>query len=356
MNTIIAVSTRYMIQRGGAPLTLALSRQVRALKTLRSSLDPLFQESHISDKSCWSVTKTWGPTARLEILAAIALQFTVEMLIGGGEVKTHLNTAVNLLEQLESTVQGHDSFIERTLAYRIAFVDVTSSFFWCRRPLLPLSFWIYNTDDGCDTSNPSIREMTGCPYWVFRCLAETSHLVFDAHKDSADRQAIIAKAYRIEEDLRNYLPTLFEPHSTTDVQTQIHLETLGRCYCWAALLLLQRRVFYDARSSSRVQFAVDKLIDLMESMPPKCGPDSSLPFALYVTAHEAIRRDQRDRILGKGRLLAELYPSKTREMINDSFRALWAYMDRFGTTDATYWHPDGEPGQDPIRAQWLFIC
>lgn len=356
MNTVIAVSTRYMSQRGRVPITLALSRQVRALKTLRASLGPLFQEPHISDEPCWSVSNTWGPTARQAILAAIALQFTVEMLIGSGDVKTHLNTAVRLLEQLESMGQGHDSFIGRTLAYRISFVDVTSSFFWCRRPLLSLSFWIYNMDQESGSVTPSIREMTGCPYFVFCFLAEISHLVFDAHDESVDRSTIMEKAYKIEDGLRNYIRAPFEHDSMTDMQTHIHLEALSRCFCWAALLLLQRRVFYDARSSPRVQFAVNNLVDLMESMPLKCGPDSSLPFPLYVTAHEAISREQRERILSKGRLLAEVYPSKTREMMNESFESLWAYMDKFGTTDATYWHPDAELDHDSIRTQWLFIC
>ncbi|EXJ84742.1 hypothetical protein A1O3_05414 [Capronia epimyces CBS 606.96] len=356
MDTVLSVSTRYMSHRGRIPDSLALSRQSRALRTLRESLGSLLGDHSQSDDLMSLSTTPLASAKRLEILAAIALQFTIEMMAGSSATKTHLRCAVNLLRELGWLKERPDSFIGRMLVFRVAFVDIVSSLLWYQRSLLLPDFWLFHPNDaGGDISRPSLQEMTGCPPQLFCFLAEISHLASDPERDLYSQDKM-AKAYEIETALRIYGSKQLANDVATLHPSVSHLETLSKCYYWTAHILLQRRVCLDARTSPRVQFAVNSLICLMDSMPIGCGPDSSLSLPLSVAAHEAIDGQQRNCIIKKGRLLAAEYPSKTRDVMNDSFEAIWADMDRFHSTGEETWRPNDTADQDFVRSETLFIA
>lgn len=316
-----------MSQKGGVPTTLALLRQSRALKTLRETLLGPLNSLQLSTNR-WEADSTPGSRnpMKLELLATIALQLTIEMLTAGDGVMCHLQYAVNLIRDLGWFNQKADSSIGRLLLCRIAFIDITGSLMWSQRPLLPPSFWIFRPENSSDDSTPSLREMTGCPHRCFAFLAEIAHLAAD-HDNSPNDQEILAKAYDVESTFREYGSTHFQMKAGRAEGAASHLETLSRCYYWTTLILLQRRLCRDARASPRIQFAVNVLIDLMECLPVGCGPDSSLALPLSTAAHEAIDPEQRRRIVVMGDLLAKQYPSKTREVMNRSFERIWAEHD-----------------------------
>ncbi|KIW64877.1 hypothetical protein PV04_07181 [Phialophora macrospora] len=388
MDTVLSVATGYMSQRGGAPMVLALARQSRALKTLRETLlsPSASSTSGPGDHLPPLIPKkSWTASVKQEILATIALQMSIEMLNGGPGVKTHLQYGVNLIDDLGWIEHREDSFIGRVLLYRIAFIDIVASFLWHRRPLLPPTFWLFKPEaDSGEVSGPSLQDMTGCPHRVFSFLAEISHLASDSDRRDNDTATdtgtgtgtegndhppdVMTKAHALETHLRNYGSTAHldlddraveqeedeEPAGSRPDQSTRHLHTVSRCYYWTTHLLLQRRVCRDPRASRRVQFSVRQLIDLMDSLPIGCGPDSSLSLPLYTAAYEAVDQGQRRRILRKSKQLAEEYPSKTREAMNDSIQAIWAARDESQAVDQEN-NTTADTSPDVVRSETLVL-
>ncbi|PGG95518.1 hypothetical protein AJ79_10013 [Helicocarpus griseus UAMH5409] len=354
MGTIISISTLYMHLRGGATMSLALQRQSRALAALRDSLCSLTSSN----------TLVYCESLKRDILATILLQITVEMANGGSGSRTHITYAWNLFRELGYERQKPTCSIGTVLVQRMTWIDTISSLFWQQRPFLPLSFWFFESNKraspttSCDDedSQPTFQETTGCPRWVITFLARISHLCAD-NSDGLPHSLIIPQAHVLEADLnisaRHYFnhATPIQTHETR----RHHLEIVGQCFYWSAVLLLQRRIFHDRRDSRRVQSTLVLLIELIELLPIGCGPDSALSLPLYLAAHEAIEPEHRARIRQKSRRLMAEYPSKTREALAQVHEAIWADMDRFADVEGEM---VGRPGSPDylVRERCLFIC
>ncbi|OAT11003.1 hypothetical protein BDBG_06761 [Blastomyces gilchristii SLH14081] len=330
MGTVISISTTYMHLRGSAPMFLALQHQSRALATLRDSLGSLSS----------SVVKECNGHLKRDLLATILLQITVEMASGGSGAKTHIAYAWNLFRELGYDRRKPTCSIGTVLVQRMTWIDTISSIFWQRRPFLPLSFWFfnYNQDSPNDgDSQPTVQETTGCPQWVISFLARISHLYAD-YSDGLPSFLLMPQAKELELDLnmsaRNYFNRTTAPYKNLS-NRQRHLDVVGQCFYWSAVLLLQRRIFRDRRDSPRVQSSLTVLIELMESLPIGCGPDSALSLPLYLAAHEAIEPDHRTHIRSKSRQLTAEYPSKTREILTREYEIIWADIDRSASEDGS---------------------
>ncbi|KLJ11503.1 hypothetical protein EMPG_13308 [Blastomyces silverae] len=330
MGTVISISTTYMHLRGSAPMFLALQRQSRALATLRDSLGSLSS----------SVVKGCTEHLKRDLLATILLQVTVEMASGGSGAKTHIAYAWNLFRELGYDRRKPACSIGTLLVQRMTWIDTISSIFWQQRPFLPRSFWFFNynqdsPDDG--DSQPTVQETTGCPQWVISFLARISHLCAD-YSDGLPSFLLMPQAKELELDLnisaRNYFNRTSAPYKNLS-NRQRHLDVVGQCFYWSAVLLLQRRIFRDRRDSPRVQSSLTVLIELMESLPIGCGPDSALSLPLYLAAHEAIEPDHRTRIRSKSRQLTAEYPSKTREALTREYEIIWADIDRSASAEGS---------------------
>ncbi|PGH23148.1 hypothetical protein AJ80_02780 [Polytolypa hystricis UAMH7299] len=338
MDTIVSISTLYMHLRGGAPMSVAVHRQSRALETLRNSL------SSLTTTTSTTMTTTANSSDALalcedtsslkrDILATVLLQMTVEMANGGSEVRTHLRYAWHLFRELGYERAKPTSSIGTVLVQRMTFIDTLSSIFWQRRPFMPISLWFFTSrqDEHDEVCAPTFQETTGCPHWVISLLARISHLCADSVDGTISHTSLTAQAHELETDLnisaRTYFPSSPPDKQQRPSRQRQHLEIVGRCFYWSALILLQRRVMHDPRTSSRVQSALTNLLQLMESLPIGCGPDSALSLSLYVAAHEAIDHDHRVRIRERSCLLTDEYPSKTREVMTAAFVDVWRDMD-----------------------------
>ncbi|PGH06721.1 hypothetical protein GX51_02162 [Blastomyces parvus] len=347
MGTVISISTTYMHLRGSAPMFLALQRQSRALATLRDSLASLSS----------SVVRGCTEHPKRDLLATILLQITFEMASGGSGAKTHIAYAWNLFRELRYDYRKPTCTISTVLVQRMTWIDTISSIFWQRRPFLPRSFWFFNCnqdspDDG--DSQPTVQETTGCPQWVISFLARISHLCADCN-DGLPSCLLLPQAKELELDLnisaRNYFNRATAPYKDLS-NRQRHLDVVGQCFYWSAVLLLQRRIFRDPRDSLRVQSSLTLLIELMESLPIGCGPDSALSLPLYLAAHEAIEPDHRTRIRSKSRQLTAEYPSKTREALTHEYEVIWAGIDRSASAEG----PFVPRHVGSVRERFLFLC
>ncbi|OAX81459.1 hypothetical protein ACJ72_04198 [Emergomyces africanus] len=350
MDTIISISTTYMHLRGCAPMFLALQRQSRALAALRDSLGSL----------SGSAVRAYSNSLKRDVLATILLQITFEMASGGSGAKTHLTYAWSLFRELGYHRRKPFCSIDTVLVQRMTWIDTISSVFWQRRPLLPRSFWFfnYNQVSSDDVSQPTVQETTGCPQWVISFLARISHLCAD-YNEGLPSFPLITQARELEIDLnisaRNYFVHHTAPSYTDLPSRQKHLDIVGQCFYWSAILLLQRRIFRDSRHSARVQLGLTALIDLMESLPIGCGPDSALSLPLYLAASEAIELDHRARIKNKSHQLTTEYPSKTREALALEYEIIWARIDQSTRVeDVLVGH--SESAGYLVRERCLFIC
>lgn len=336
LSTLISVATTYLHMRGGAPADLALCRQSRALANLRGSLGALMARgtSGLPDDAS---------SLRRDILAAILMQVTVGIANGSNEVRPHITYAFHLFKELGYVRGRPDSAIGLVLVQRMTCLDILSSIFWRRRPFLPVSFWFFDDQSEILDSAPTFQETTGCPQWLISLLARISHLAAD-HTEGVQHDTLMSQAYEAESDL------IFAARTKLRCSTEIpaeheHLDTVGRCFYWSAIILLQRRVFQDAQDSDRVQSALANLIELMEGLPIGCGPDSSLSLPLYVAAEQAIEAQHRARIRMKSCRLTSKYPAKAREAMTAAFEALWR--------TSPY---ESGPASDQIKDGAVFIC
>lgn len=334
LDTIISIATTYMHRRHMAPRSVALTTQSRALASLRRSVDWLASPN--------DSTPSPAETACLkrEVLATILLQITVEICNGSSVVKSHIAYAASLFREL-----GYEDHVPATpigliLAHRMAFVDVLSSVFWRRRPLLSPGFWFLERDDEYRMADltPRFQDTTGCPFWVVRVLARISHLVADVD-DGLSSGDKATRALALESDLA----AAAREHNMGSPTPSSHVEIVGRCYYWSAVILLQRRIFLDARESPRVQMSLLALLNLLATLPIGCGPDSALSLPLYMAALAAVGEDHRALIRDKSQSLDAYYPSQTRTVLTEAFGYMWAAAD-------------AELDSDLMRQRSLFIC
>ena len=327
----MSISTAYMYYHGRVPATLAFDRQSRALTSLREAVEPFQELPAHREEYLISAIDHGLYTTRQGVFAAVVLQLAHEILTGSGRVDLHLRCAINFLHEFGYVLEPTTSPLERWLVQSVAIVDILSSFYWHQPANLLLSFWFFKPNIAFDESEPSFREMTGCPHRILCLLARISWLV-------ADRQVAVSnpedlqKAYDLETDLRLYGSSQFSkdgeiPRKGSWEGKNVCLDTLSECYYWSACLLLHRRVFRDLSTSCRVQYIVTKLVRLIDSMPLGCGPDSSLSLPLYLIAHEAVSEHHRSWIRKQNQQLAKRYPSGTRTAMIELNEELWRRKD-----------------------------
>ncbi|KAK3314116.1 fungal-specific transcription factor domain-containing protein [Apodospora peruviana] len=331
LDTVVSIATVYMQLRGIVPASLALQRQSQALASLRRNVNALstpFTTTPSPDDAETICLKR-------DVLATILLQITVEIANGTNAIQIHIAHALDLFRELGYDRGRPMSPIGQILLQRMTYIDVLSSIFWHRRPLLPVSFWFYHQHEQNnaltykpDEGIPTFHETTGCPLWVIAFLARISHLIADADEHILPNDVIISLAYQLDGDFtmaaRTYYSTTKPP---PDHPQEGYLETVGQCYYWSAIILLQIRVFRDPQTSHRVQFCLQQLLDLIQSLPIGCGPDSQLSLPLYAAALAAIRPVDRAAIKTKSVDLSDHYPMKTRTALTATFASIWADMD-----------------------------
>jgi hypothetical protein len=356
LDTVISVATVYMHLRKIVPRSLALQRQSRALASLRKSV-------HVIEQQCSSNSANVDAVClKRELLAAILLQITVEIANGTGYILSHTMYAVRLFRELGYDSAEPTSSVGTIIVQRLTYITVLSSVFWQCRPMLPESFWYYHMpeESSNDRSSPSLQETTGCPLWVMGILSRICHLTADASEGAA-RADIIARGREIEGDLillaREHLDGNSDQCNDGDDEAR-YLDIVGRCNYWSATILLQRRVFRDSHESSRVQYSLEKLLSLLESLPLGCGPDTQISLSLYVAAIAAVRPSHRARIKAKNRQLAGIYPMEARNVLTTAFDTMWATTDRDLNRASRSSSGDGqvEAGSDLMKDGTFFIC
>jgi len=347
LDTLVSVSTTYMHLRGIVPQSSALRRQSQALASLRRSISTLSNAGDIvpPDTAC----------LQRDLLATILLQVTVEMANGTSVIQTHLPYAISLFKSLGYDKYRPTSSVGIVLVQRMCYIDVLSSVFWRRRPLLPLDFWLLQEEEyQVDETTPSFQETTGCSLWTMSILANVSHLVADM-EDGVGDDFILPQAMRLEskltESAKRYFDSEMDPQSNQEDSSR-HLGVVCESYYWSAVILLQRRLCNDSRDSRRVQFCLGNLIRLLESLPLGCGPDTQISLPLYVAAQVAIKQEHRDRLRAKSTDLSGIYPLKTRTALVAAFEVMWAACDSQAIDNLA----GNARDSDPMKDNGLFIC
>jgi hypothetical protein len=245
---------------------------------------------------------------------------------GGSGVEAHLACAMHFMRDLGYIHQRIDGFLPRLLVQRFVMLDVVTSIQRFRRPQLKSDFWFLSPDDQYDRTQPSFREMTGCPQPVLCFFVRISILAADLREDVVDEFEVLTKASTLETDMRIYARSKVTT-STNRPPKASHLDALSQCFYWSAHLLLQRRVYRDATSSLRVQKTVADIVGLIKSMPVGCGPDSSLAFPFYLSSKEAITSEHRDWARQRNEEMKKVYPGRSRDAIMSLLHAMWEAVD-----------------------------
>ncbi|EXJ78138.1 hypothetical protein A1O3_09299 [Capronia epimyces CBS 606.96] len=329
LNTIISLATEYMHWHGHIPAELALTRHDRALASIREALNVSFTGTA---SSAPVVPGNDRLTYKQATLAAVLLQITRVIFSGGNEVDMHLKCALYILQELDYIHRPTTSFIARLLMQRFAIVDVVTSILRRRRPHLPPTSWIFKPQETLDSTEPSFREMTGCPQPIFGYLARACNLAVDVAED-VNNMEVLEQAFRLERDLHAYAlaqdatPTTVEGKRGSGSTADASLTTLNECYRWCVHLLIQRRVYLEPTFSRRVQQTARTLFRLMASIPVGSGPDSSLPLLLNLVAREAVREEDRAWVRERNQQMEGVYPDSTRDGFIAMCEKMWRRVD-----------------------------
>ena len=324
LNTILSLATEYMYCHGRAAPELTMQRHDRALGSLREALlapSPSSDSSLILNESNG---ESLGP--KQSTLAAVLLQIANVVFTGGTGVDVHLACAMHFLQDLDYVDQPVQEFLPRLLIQRFAMLDVTTSILRHRRPYLPLSFWLFIPDGNYDRTEPSFREMTGCPQPVLGFLARLSNLAADLAERKFTEYDVLRKASTLDTDMRLYARSRVTFSSDRPAAAR-HLDSLSQCFYWSAHLILQRVIYRDSTNSLRVQQTVSEIVKLIKDMPLGCGPDSSLPFPFYLSSREAVTHEHREWVRERNQQLKQVYPGRLRDRVMAVLEEIWVAVD-----------------------------
>ncbi|KAJ9137894.1 hypothetical protein NKR23_g8791 [Pleurostoma richardsiae] len=321
LDTIISLATEYMYCHGHAAPNVVLQRHDKALASLRQALVSCDNTSAFDDSGS-------GLSPKQATLAAVLLQIANLVFIGGSGVDVHLACAMHFLQDLGYIEQPVEGFVARLLVQRFAMLDVTVAILRHRRPHLPVSFWLFLPEDKYDRTIPSFREMTGCPQPVLGFLARLANLAADLRENpgAEGRYDVLRRASTLDTDMRIYARSKVTLRSMRPTKTR-HLDNLSQCFYWSAHLILQRLIYRDSPGSWRVQQTVEDLVRLIKSMPPGCGPDSSLPFPFYISSREAVTTDHRAWVRERNNMLKQVYPARIRDSQMALLEDIWRVID-----------------------------
>lgn len=277
-------------------------------------------------------------------LASILMHIVPEVMCGTKNADSHIKRAYDIMADLEYLETIPRNFYAQFLVKRFAIVDIVLSLLRHRRPVAGMNFVLYHHNGDPQDTEPSFRELTGCPWEVLTFLARISFLASDTTTSERSRQSVIEEAYQLETEMRiwaqRYHPTTscrppsgqFGQTFRSDDTYEAHgkkddLDILNECFYWTAELLLIRRIFLEPTVTSRVQFITTRLLDLMGSLQAGCGPDSSLPFPFYMTAREALCPEKRNWVRQRHQEMISIYHDKSREIMMNVTEAIWSRMD-----------------------------
>ncbi|KIV80087.1 hypothetical protein PV11_07614 [Exophiala sideris] len=315
LHTVISVATAFMHNHGGlATSELSAMRQARALSSLREALDPALAGEGESHRV---VTEA--------ITFAILLQIFYLALTGGTEVEPHYASATYFLQMLGYLLRPPAGFLGRALVQRFAMIDVARAIYRRTRTLPETAFWLYRDGDDLDQIQPSFKAMTGCPYTILRFLVKITELALSSQERSESQQNM-EKAIELEADMHMYRRS--EPSAFDDALSEI--------FYWTAHLLLERRVYQESPWSRRVQFTRNKIFQLIESMTPGHGPDSSVFLPLNIAGREALTPNDRDWVRARARGLTQTYGIRTNEHCMELMEEIWDCVDAGWSDDTAF--------------------
>ncbi|KAJ5661810.1 uncharacterized protein N7477_009426 [Penicillium maclennaniae] len=254
------------------------------------------------------------------------------------------------------------STLARMAVQRFGMVDVMLAISRQRRPYAPRNFVLHEPDtERWDNSTPSFRNMTGCPQPLMCFLVSISHLACDVQErleQAASMNDILARAYRLESDLRFWGNEFAGSESIAEDIVRPPLDILTECFYWTAHLLLARRVFRDSTRSLRVQHLMHTCFGLMDQLSTGCGPDSSLPQPFYLAAREAITPEDRAWVRQKHESMTEYYREQQRNMAMHLTERIWDISDEAQVASSIGSQPVTalSNGDDRIRAMDQQSC
>lgn len=328
--TIISCASEYMRMSGYLPTNVAIEHNARAIRSIRQELT---QCSSFSAKTSGPEPSTiLGITGHQALLAAILLQVAVVSFSGSTSAQGHLSCAFYILNELGYLEKPVQDFIPRLLVQRFAWLDLAISIYHRRRPRVAVDCWFAHTDpdDHFDNTEPSFREMTGCPHTVFTYLLRLAHMAADASERSLSSQAE-CDFYDEATELENSLHT----HETSLEHTRKYLEdehfnAIARCFTWIAILLIQRRVFLDISTSPRVQRSMRKIFKFMNVVPLHSGAHSASSMPFFLAAREARDLEDQQWVRQKHQELIKLYLNPARPVLFALAERLWESAETGG--------------------------
>lgn len=348
LHGILSVSTGHMHNYGQSDDGLLSSRQSRALTSLQAALNTFQMTSDGSGNAAASDSDLLSRSAgifsilspREVALAAIMMQTSSVLMTGIGSVEVHMKCALHFIRDLDYMARPASSVFMRLLVQRFAMVDVVLAHLRFRRPLAPLDFFMYQSNEQLDHAEPAFREMQGCPQRVLCFLAHIAFLSADLVEGRSPPAKVQAEAYSLETTMRLWGHRFHEAMNCKDdsgpspaqqgqgensATSQLaYLDAVCECFYWSAHLLLMRRVFLDSTNATRVQLVRRHLFQLMDSLPMGCGPDSSLPFPFYMAAREAVTDEDRDWVRRKHVAWMDTYRDRSREYMMASVEKIWS--------------------------------
>ncbi|KAJ3525660.1 hypothetical protein NM208_g11542 [Fusarium decemcellulare] len=334
LHTILYISTVSMFNYGHNNSDLITKRQSQASTLLQNAVAFLESEKRNRGQEISRRNHALSVLSLREVtLAASLMRIVTEVMSGSQAAEDYLQSAYQLMVELNYIESMPESFYARLLVQRFAIIDVVLAFLRRRKPIAPMSFVLYQQHEDMGGDEPAFRELTGCPQLVLTFLARVSHLAHDIAGFEGDNSPLLAEAYQLETEMRiwgqRYSTPLVqrvaqEAHSDN---SRKYLDVLSECFYWTAQLLLARRVFLDATSSSRVQFLRKHLFNLMDQLPAGCGPDSSLPFPFYMAAREAMTTEDRDWVRRKHAEMMNMYRDRARDMMMGLTEEIWSKTD-----------------------------
>lgn len=349
LRSILSCAAEHMRSLGLCPAQLAVDIHDRAIRAIRMEL-ATWNPQRTIPKPTSSLPICIGMTADEALLAAVLLQPGAIAFSGSApiSVHTHLEIGFHMLTDL-GYLRNSDTLrfsIPKFLLQRFSIVDLGICVWHRRRPRIPIDTWLVGSSDRTldgdaiqdtfDDSQPSFREMAGCPYTVYTFLNRVMHLASDMSGSPSpqSQRVIYQEAITLETQIRTYE---LRHRSLNDSRNSQNapMDAVRRAFTHAALILLFRRVFLEPSSSPRVQNSVDTVFTLMDTIPvtPKyasagaedvhSGIDSATGLPFYLAAREALTIEMQDMIRRKHEKWGEVYPNPARIQLMEVTERLW---------------------------------
>ena len=371
LDSIVSLATEHMFNFGLNNLQTVISRQQRALQSLRQAA------SNVAASDDSSLTLSSELSIKQGALAAALLQVANAILGGSNSTDAHLRYALHLLRSLSCIRTPPQTFFSRLMFQRFAQMDLANALLRQAAPLAPEDFALFQpNEEFWDQTYPSYYEMSGCSQVTACFLVKIARMARDRDENVAPDKVmeILGEAYDLETQLHLWgqkngyhlsreADQLFvrttvstdpsspessedggqsdQPRASSDFSrrpkpigralsadpSRQSLLRVGECFFWTAHLLLYRRVYQDQTHSPRVRAVVGKLVRLMDLLVAGCGPDTCLPLPFYLTAREAVTSEERDWARRKHISMRDYYRDVSRDQMMSNTEEIWLRSD-----------------------------